>query len=379
MLNLRICCQRGLPLLLAVMLCFGVAACASGDKGYLVALEDTSKVQKTRTVLAVTTRTPSDASKPGEIFSGERGWELRYLSLTLSMPPNRPVGSLPAHSDKPDPEKHIALVSSRELTQEQFKALLKTSPFSKKRALVFTHGFNTLFDDAVIRFAQIVEDTQFNGMPVLFSWPSRGSITDYGYDKDSANFSRDAMESVLQTLAREPNLGGVDIFAHSMGNWLTLETLRQIAIANDTKTLNRLKSIVLASPDVDMDVFRTQIARLGQLKGKIMLFASRDDYALQASRRLFGDKIRAGENTDIAQFKALGIEAHDLSDVKGGVGQNHGKIFADGAAIAQVGTAMMQGNARAQMISGNPIHDGFSLIGRSVSAVGNAITPDSRR
>lgn len=378
MFDLRICFQRSALLLLSGALCLGVAACASDDKGYLVALDDTSKVIKTRTVLAVTTRTPADASKPGEIFSGERGWEPRYLSLTLSMPPNRPVGSLPAHSEKPDPEKHIALVSSRELTQDQFKALLKTSPFSKKRALVFTHGFNTMFDDAVIRFAQIVEDTQFSGVPVLFSWPSRGSITDYGYDKDSANFSRDAMESVLQTLAREPNLGGVDIFAHSMGNWLTLETLRQVAIANDTKTLNRLQSIVLAAPDVDMDVFRTQIARLGLLKGKIMLFASRDDYALQASRRLFGGKIRAGENTDIAQFKAIGIEAHDLSDVKGGVGQNHGKIFGDAASIAQVGTAMMQGTTRAQAQTGNPISGGISLIGRSVSAVGHAITPDRR-
>ncbi len=122
-------------------------------------------MQRTRTVLAVTTRTPADPSKPGEFFTGERGWELRYISLTLSMPPNRPVGTLPVHSERPDPEKHIALVSSKELTEDQFKALIKTRPFRSKRALVFTHGFNTLFDDAVIRFAQVVEDTQFDGGP----------------------------------------------------------------------------------------------------------------------------------------------------------------------------------------------------------------------
>jgi esterase/lipase superfamily enzyme len=364
-----------MQLLFAAALSAGVTACASDDKGYLIALDDTSKVQKTRTVLAVTTRTPSDASKPGEIFSGERGWEPRYLSMTLSLPPNRPVGSLPAHSETPDPEKHIALVSSKELTPAQFKALLKTSQFSKKRALVFTHGFNTQFDDAVVRFAQIVDDTQFNGVPVLFSWPSRGSVTDYGYDRDSANFSRDAMESLLQVLAREPNLGGVDIFAHSMGNWLTLETLRQIAIARDASTLSRLKSIVLASPDVDMDVFQTQLSRLESVKSKIMLFASSDDYALKASRRLFGNKIRAGENTDLAQFRALGIDAHDLSGVKGGIGKNHGKIFADASAIAEVGTAMMKGSARVQAAAANPISGGLSVIGRSVSAVGDAITP----
>ncbi len=371
--------RKYVRLLIAGAICLGATACASDQNGYLLALDDTSKVQKTRTVLAVTTRTPADASKRGEFFTGERGWELRYLSLTLSMPPNRAIGALPAHSEKPDPEKHIALVSSKELTEDQFRALIKTGPFSKKRALVFTHGFNTQFDDAVIRFAQVVEDTRFDGVPVLFSWPSRGSVSAYGYDKDSANFSRDAMESVLRTLAREPNLGGVDIFAHSMGNWLTLETLRQIAIANDAKTLGRLQSVVLAAPDVDMDVFRTQIARLAMLKGKLTLFASRDDYALQTSRRLFGDKIRAGENTDLAQFKALGIEAHDLSNVEGGVGKNHGKIFADANSIAQVGSAMMKGTARSQAASANPIQNGLSLIGRSVSAVGQAITPDAEQ
>ncbi len=109
-----------------------------------------------------------------------------------------------------------------------------------------------------------------------------------------------------------------------------------------------------------------------------MLYASRDDYALRSSRHLFGDKIRAGENTDLAQFEALGIQAHDLSNVAGGVGRNHGKIFADANSIAQVGSAMMQGTARAQATSANPFHAGMSLIGNSVSAVGQALTPSGR-
>ncbi len=79
--------RKYVRLLIAGAICLGATACASDQNGYLLALDDTSKVQKTRTVLAVTTRTPADASKRGEFFTGERGWELRYLSLTLSMPP----------------------------------------------------------------------------------------------------------------------------------------------------------------------------------------------------------------------------------------------------------------------------------------------------
>ena len=58
-------------------------------------------------------------------------------------------------------------------------------------ALVFVHGFNTSFDDAVLRHAQIVWDLQYTGLPVLFSWPSRESVLDYVYDQQSAIGARE--------------------------------------------------------------------------------------------------------------------------------------------------------------------------------------------
>lgn len=357
----------------------GLAGCGNTSKGYLVALEDTSHVRQTRTIYAVTTRTPVGETAPGELFSGDRGGTLGYVSLTLSVPPSREKGAMPVDADKPDPEKHIALVSHREMTRDEFLAVLKSKPMSKRKALVFTHGYNTQFDDAVIRFTQIVEDTNFQGVPVLFSWPSRGSASDYGYDKDSANFSRDGMESLLVSLAAERNLSGLDIFAHSMGNWLTMETLRQLAIAKDQKTLDRIGAVVLAAPDVDMDVFRTQVARLGSLRSRMVVYASADDYALRISRRLFGDKMRAGENTDLAQFAALGIRAHDLSDVKGGVGRNHNKAFGDAETITQIGAAIATADPPLrERAPRDPISGSLGVIGRSVSAVGNVLTPGHR-
>jgi esterase/lipase superfamily enzyme len=229
------------------------AGCAGPGRGLLVPVPDAAGIGQPRTVLAVTTRSPAAEQPPGHLFSGERGGETRFASLTLSLPPGREPGSAPADADSPDPAKHIALVSSRQLSPAEFAALTAGTgrpgaKTARRRALVFTHGYNTAFDAAVIRFAQIVDDTGFDGLPVLFSWPSRGGITDYGYDKDSANYSRDAMERLLASLARTPGIDGIDIFAHSMGNWLTLETLRQLAIAGDAKTLGRIGTVVLAAP-----------------------------------------------------------------------------------------------------------------------------------
>lgn len=357
----------------AVLLAAGLltAGCVSSGRGLLVPVSDAGAGQK-RTILAVTTRSPA-AEPPGYLFSGERGERARFASLTLSLPPDRTPGAAPADADSPDPARHIVLISSRDLDQADFAAQVRAGGQGKRRALVFTHGYNTAFDAAAIRMAQIAEDTGFKGLPILFSWPSRGGIADYGYDKDSANYSRDAMEKLLATLAREPTIEGIDIFAHSMGNWLTMETLRQLAIAGDRKTLGRLGTIVLAAPDVDMDVFRTQIARLGPLAAHMTVYASKDDYALQISRRLFGGKMRAGENTDLAQFRALGLSAHDLSAVEGGIGRNHGKAFGDGATIAAIGKALANGRDKGQgsaLLAGS-----LQALGQSVSTFGEALLP----
>lgn len=149
--------------------------------------------------------------------------------------------------------------------------------------------------------------------------------------------------------------------------------MRQLAIAKDQKTLSRLDTIVLAAPDVDMDVFRTQIARLGPLASRMTIYASRDDYALRISRLLFGGKIRAGENTDLTQFRALGLSAHDLSQVEGGIGRNHGKVFDDGATIAQIGAAL---NGAGEHPRGDALIAGsLQTLGQSVSTIGKALLP----
>ena len=96
--------------------------------------------------------------------------------------------------------------------------------------LIFVHGYNNRFGDAVFRFAQLVHNSDADVTPILFTWPSRGSLLAYGYDRESAALSRDAFEQLLDMLIRDPAVGKVDILAHSMGNYLTLETLRQMAI-----------------------------------------------------------------------------------------------------------------------------------------------------
>src|SRR5258708_17477394 len=95
----------------------------------------------------------------------------------------------------------------------------------------------------------------------LFTWPAGGAAIDYVYDRDSAMYSRDALEALLQALVKDPSVGSISILAHSMGNYLVVETLRQMAIRN-RELSPKIRDVMLASPDIDVDVFRRQIAEI---------------------------------------------------------------------------------------------------------------------
>ena len=79
------------------------------------------------------------------------------------------------------------------------------------------HGLNNKFEDAVFRFAQIVHDSGAEVAHVLFTWPSKGSVLAYGYDRESTNFSGNGLETLLRDLAKDPNVGEITVLAHSMG------------------------------------------------------------------------------------------------------------------------------------------------------------------
>ena len=103
---------------------------------------------------------------------------------------------------------------------------------------------------------------------MVFSWPSRASLLDYGYDRESAMWSRDALQQVLDGLIASPVVGHIHIVAHSIGTMLTMEALRQLYAQLGEEAANRIGAVVFASPDIDMDGFSSSVQRIGPLAAK---------------------------------------------------------------------------------------------------------------
>ncbi len=57
-----------------------------------------------------------------------------------------------------------------------------------------------------------------------------------------------------------------------MGTWVALEALRQFAITGDRDIGGKLGDVVLASPDIDVDVFKSQMADTGNRTSRSSCF-----------------------------------------------------------------------------------------------------------
>jgi len=354
-----------------------LAGCAGDVKGVLLPVTSTVPGTSKVTMLVATTRAADPDA--GVLFSGERG-KPAFVEMTISLPPasRRKIGEVQWPSRLPgNPETDFVTLKVDKLDARTGLARLheRVSRVPKRRVMVFVHGFNNRFEDAVYRFAQIVHDSDANVVPVLFTWPSRGSLFAYGYDRESATYSRNALENLLQALARDPAIGEVSLLAHSMGNWVALESLTQMAVRN-RGIPPKIANVMLASPDVDADVFRTQIAEMTGRRPKFTLFVSQDDRALAVSRRVWGGKDRLGAvDPDVepykSEFEADKITVLNLTKLRTGDQLNHGKFAESPEVVKLIGTRLVDG----QPITDSRIGLGDRLIevtGSAAAAVGTA-------
>ena len=341
---------RLLRALFLLLLAASLAGCAGRPEGVLIPTATAATAAGAQVdMLVATTRLPSDS--PGILFSGERGQGLEITDIAVSIPPdaNRKVGEVQWPKRlPPDPSTEFATARVTPVAGEaQASRWLARHLPDSRRVLVFVHGFNNRYEDAVYRFAQIVHDSGADVAPILFTWPSRASIFDYNYDKESTNYSRDALEEMLDAIADDPKVGEITVMAHSMGSWLTVEALRQMAI-RDGRVAPKIENVILASPDLDVDVFGQQYKALGPDRPDFTLFVSRDDRALQLSRRISGNIDRLGQVDPTVEpyrteFENAGISVIDLTALKGGDRLNHGKFAESPQVVQLIGTRLLAG------------------------------------
>lgn len=267
-----------------------------------------------QTVYYATDREKIETTQPEAMFTGDRSPEgvVRYGRVNVNIPAEHKVGQI----ETPwlgfkwlrSPKSHMYILDVANFDKTEFLAEIAAGTKSGRDILVYVHGFNVSFEDAVVRAAQISFDFGFKGLPLVFTWPSKRKVTAYNYDWENVNWSTQHIERFLEDVVAQANGRRVHIVAHSMGTKGVLNALRLLAYRGRK---DMFASVLLCAPDFDAGMFQQQIAsEIRPLAKQWVVYQSKRDVALTASASL--NTLRLGQPINVAD----GYEIVDASEVE---------------------------------------------------------------
>jgi esterase/lipase superfamily enzyme len=186
--------------------------------------------------------------------------------------------------------------ATRQLTRENAS---REDPSS---ALLFIHGYNVAFRDALFTVAKIAHDIDYKGRVYMYSWPSAASTLRYISDMDNAEQAEPFLRSFMKLLLRDADIDYLDILVHSMGSQSVLRALSSLQSVFETErpgavgsTKISIGQIMFAAPDVAGPLFDQKIRSIAPHANRVTVYASSTDAALLASQLLRGGAPRMGE------------------------------------------------------------------------------------
>ncbi len=243
-------------------------------------------------ILIATTRRTVDAERPGFRFGSSDANALSWGLAQVAVPSYRVrrEGEIPRAGSEADPDPARVMFMNSLLPADSLRFLQRLGDdLARTRSrdiLVFVHGYNSSFEDAAVRLAQLVADMGFDGTAVLFAWPSAGALSGYVRDQQTARNAGYYLLRLLRDQLPRVSPDRIHVIAHSMGS----EVLgKALSLIDRSDSLPRFGQVILAAPDLDARVFAREILPvLRERSAGVTLYASSEDDALSASRVLNG-------------------------------------------------------------------------------------------
>lgn len=260
------------------------------------------------------------ASKDGVVigYSGGRGGQVRYGLCWVTIPKSHRFGSLGSGWIRRFifGDDRLKVYAVREMTEARFfqdvTAQLSLRSVDDQSVLIYIHGFRNSFDDALIRAAQIGADLQFPGVVMVFSWPSKEKMESYPADEATIEASEGHLTRFLVDVVRKNPSRKVHVIAHSMGNRAFLRAVNSAIFDATRKSGFKFGQVILAAPDVDIDVFRRLAAVFPGTSDRTTVYISSRDKAVAASQLLHSAP-RAGYTPPVTVVS--GMDTIDASSI----------------------------------------------------------------
>jgi len=230
-------------------------------------------------------------------------------------------------------------------------------------ALVYVHGFNNTFEDAVLRTAELWHFTGRRMVPICYTWPAGSglSIQGYSHDRESSEFTVLHMKMLLFALAENPAIERVHIVSHSRGTDVATSAVRELYMRHEQgagepiRDRFKLATLVLAAPDLDLQVFTQRFfaENAAMAPGRFVVYFSRRDTAVGMSDWLFRSGRRLGrfrvtDLTDETSATLARLPSIELIDCDVRAGSSHSYVFDNPAALSDLVLILRDGAAAAE-------------------------------
>ena len=304
-----------------ILLLIGVLSACTERGAIAVVPESVAGVTGTteRQIFVATTRQPSTTGD----FSALRTSKLSFSRYDVSIPPTHVEELVEWPDGTPDPAADFVTTKITPYpSAATFGAALNQNPLrGTDTAIIYVHGYNTTFAEGTYQLAQIAHDMDEQNTTINYSWPATANALEYTRDRDSVLFARDGLERLLETTV-PAGFDNVVLVAHSIGSGVVVEALRQISLQRKSHLTSRIGGVILISPDIDTNLFETQITRISPMPDPFIVFGNTKDRALKLSAFLTGRSNRVGQLKDPKILRKYGVQFLDVTDVRDANGEH---------------------------------------------------------
>lgn len=276
-----------------------------------------------------------------------------------------------------DPEQQRAYSQSIATMQKTIASRLQST--DQKDVILYVHGFNNSFENAVLDLNDVWHFSGRHGVPIAYTWPSgTGNLFGYFTDRESGEYTVYHLKETIRVLSAMPEVENIHILAHSRGTDITTTALRELVIEtraagkNPVSTL-KIRNLMLAAPDLDYGVVTQRLIaeKFGPAIGQITIYMNQGDSALGIAQTLMKG-IRFGKLTaqkqserEAAIFRNIrNVSFVNVKDVKGLLGhgyfKNHPGALSD--IVKVITTSAKPGSAERPLIN---VESNFWALDRS--------------
>ncbi len=242
-------------------------------------------------------------------FGIDSGGYLNFGMCKVNVPKKHNIGEINfTTNNRQSSSNYFKILGAKNIKEKDFVDQLK---HSKHNPLVFVHGFNVPFQEAVLRAAQIAYDLKYQGPIVLFSWPAgaqdgffASAMLGKTYEQNLANARGSVLlfENFLTNLQEQKIQ--INLMVHSMGHQVVLPALKHLANTNPKKPI--INELILNAPDFDAVDFKALTKNVKKVSNRITLYCSYNDKAMTASETFNSNK-RLGACTFTPDLDSINV------------------------------------------------------------------------